>query len=33
MKTPKISVSWGELFDKMAILEIKLENLTQYMTI
>ena len=27
MKTPKISVSWGELFDKMTILEIKLENL------
>ena len=27
MKTPKIPVSWGELFDKITILEIKLENL------
>ncbi|MFL2830113.1 MAG: DUF6165 family protein [Candidatus Puniceispirillales bacterium] len=27
MKSPKISISWGELFDKITILEIKLENL------
>lgn len=27
MKTPKILISWGELFDKITILEIKLENL------
>ena len=27
MKSPKISISWGELFDKITILQIKLENL------
>ena len=27
MKTPHIPISWGELFDKITILEIKLENL------
>ena len=27
MKTPLIPVSWGELFDKLTILQIKLENL------
>ena len=27
MKTPKIPVSWGELFDKRTILQIKLKNL------
>ena len=27
MKTPHIPVSWGELFDKITILQIKLENL------
>ena len=27
MKIPQISISWGELFDKITILEIKLENL------
>jgi hypothetical protein len=27
MKIPKIPVSWGELFDKVTILQIKLENL------
>ena len=27
MKTPLIPISWGELFDKLTILEIKLENL------
>jgi len=27
MKTPLIPISWGELFDKVTILQIKLENL------
>jgi len=27
MKIPKIPISWGELFDKITILQIKLENL------
>ena len=27
MKTPLIPISWGELFDKITILKIKLENL------
>ena len=27
MKTPLIPISWGELFDKITILQIKLENL------
>ena len=27
MKTPHIPISWGELFDKITILQIKLENL------
>ena len=27
MKTPLIPISWGELFDKMTILQIKLKNL------
>ena len=26
MKTPLIPISWGELFDKITILEIKIEN-------
>ena len=26
MKTPLIPISWGELFDKITILQIKLEN-------
>lgn len=29
MKTPLIPISWGELFDKITILEIKLENLKE----
>ena len=29
MKTPLIPVSWGELFDKITILEIKVENLKE----
>ena len=29
MKTPLIPISWGELFDKMTILQIKLENLRE----
>lgn len=29
MKTPLILVSWGELFDKITILEIKIENLKE----
>ena len=29
MKTPLIPISWGELFDKITILEIKLENLQE----
>ena len=29
MKTPLIPVSWGELFDKITILEIKIENLKE----
>ena len=28
INTPKVPVSWGELFDKITILQIKLENLT-----
>ena len=28
MNTPNIPISWGELFDKITILQIKLENLT-----
>ena len=28
MNIPKVSISWGELFDKITILQIKLENLT-----
>ena len=27
MKTPLMPISWGELFDKITILQIKLENL------
>ena len=27
MKTPLIPISWGELFDKVTILQIKLDNL------
>jgi len=27
MNIPKVSISWGELFDKITILQIKLENL------
>ena len=27
MKTPLIPISWGELFDKLTILQIKLENI------
>ena len=27
MKTPHIPISWGELFDKITILQIKLDNL------
>ena len=27
MKTPLIPISWGELFDKITILQIKIENL------
>ena len=29
MKTPQIPISWGELFDKITILQIKLENLQE----
>ena len=29
MKTPLIPVSWGELFDKITILQIKIENLRE----
>ena len=29
MKTPLIPISWGELFDKITILEIKTENLQE----
>jgi len=29
MKTPHIPVSWGELFDKITILQIKIENLQE----
>ena len=29
MKTPLIPVSWGELFDKITILQIKIENLQE----
>ena len=28
MNSPKVPISWGELFDKITILQIKLENLT-----
>ena len=28
VNTPQVQVSWGELFDKITILQIKLENLT-----
>ena len=28
MKNPQVPISWGELFDKITILQIKLENLT-----
>ena len=30
MKTPLIPISWGELFDKITILQIKLENLQNH---
>ena len=29
MKLPQVTISWGELFDKITILEIKLENLRE----
>ena len=29
MKTPLIPISWGELFDKITILQIKKENLQE----
>ena len=29
MKTPLIPISWGELFDKITILQIKIENLRE----
>ena len=29
MKTPLIPVSWGEIFDKITILQIKIENLQE----
>ena len=29
MNTPVIPISWGELFDKITILEIKLENIQE----
>ncbi len=29
MKTPSIPTSWGELFDKITILQIKIENLKE----
>jgi hypothetical protein len=28
MNSPQIPISWGELFDKITILQIKLENIT-----
>ena len=28
MNTPQVPISWGELFDKITILQIKLENIT-----
>ena len=28
MNNPQVPISWGELFDKITILQIKLENLT-----
>ena len=28
INTPKVPISWGELFDKITILQIKLDNLT-----
>lgn len=28
MNTPKVAVSWGELFDKLTILQIKLANIS-----
>ena len=29
MKTPLIQISWRELFDKITILQIKIENLKE----
>ena len=29
MKLPQVPISWGELFDKITILQIKLENLRE----
>ena len=29
MKIPLIPISWGELFDKITILQIKIENLQE----
>ncbi len=29
MKTPLIPISWGELFDKITILQIKIENIKE----
>ena len=29
MKLPQVPISWGELFDKITILQIKLENLKE----
>ena len=29
MKTPLIPISWGELFDKITILQIKIDNLQE----
>ena len=29
MNTPLIPISWGELFDKITILQIKLQNLKE----
>ena len=31
MKIPIIPISWGELFDKITILQIKIENLQEKM--
>ena len=30
MNSPQIPISWGELIDKITILQIKLENLTSH---